>query len=222
MLAGLMRRLPPISLLSLLPLSALLAVTAGCAGSDGPSATTSSSATTSTTIDPELAALLIDPDDLPAGFSESTQVDDTVTTFCAAEDAAAGLRATGRALRGFTNPDDGASVIHVAFRFQGDGARQFVTQAAGALDRCQGVPDLSGLAFEYEALSPDLATLLDEAASAVGRHGVNVGSGSLAVNVVVLQQGDIGALLAVLGVELPRTELDALAHTAISAAMARL
>ena len=214
-----MRRLAPISLLSL---SALLSITAGCAGSGDAPTTTSSSETTSATVDPALAGLLLDPHDLPAGFSTSTQVDDTVTTFCAAEDAAAGLRATGRAVRGFTNTASGASVIQLAFRFQGNGAHRFVTQAADALDRCQGVPDLNGLAFEYDALTPDLAALLDEAGSAVGRHGVNVGSGSLAINVVVLQQGDIGELVAVLGVDLPRRELDALAHTAISAAVSKL
>lgn len=220
MLPGLMRR-PHIT--SLLAIATLVVVTIGCAGSDAPPTTTSSMPPTSTTgADEALLSLVLQPGDLPEGFMASPQVDDTATTFCAAEDAAAGLRATAREVRGFTNAGSGASVIQLAFRFEDDDAAQFVTQASEVLERCNRVPDISGLAFEYDSLSPELEGLLEQSTSAVGRHGVSIGSGSLSINVVVVQQGDVGELVAVLGVDVPRADLDALALTAIGAALAKL
>lgn len=219
MLPGPMRRLTSTTLLALL---ALVVVAGGCAGSDATPATTSSTTTSTPVVDEALAALLLERGDLPGGFTESAQVDDTVTTFCAAEDAAAGLRATAREVRGFADTSSGTSVIQLVFRFAGDGARQFVDQAGGALERCDGVPDLTGLAFEYEPLGGDLNALLDRPDAAVGRHGVNVGSGSLSINVIVVQHGDVGELIAVLGVDLPRAALDALALRSIGAALDKL
>lgn len=216
MLRRLMRR--P-TLTSLLVLTLLVTAVGGC-GDDGP-ASTSTPATAAA--DDALASLLLRPSDLPDGFAPSNDVNDTITAFCASEDAAAGLQATARAVQGFTRTGGGASVIQLAFRFKEDGAARFVTQATDVLGRCSGVPDIKGLAFEYDALSPELETVVDAAAdSSVGRHGVNVGSGSLSIDVVVLQHGDVGQLVAVLGLDLPRAELDALASTAFRAVVAKI
>lgn len=167
----------------------------------------------------ELAELALEADDLPAGFAASEEVDDTITAFCVNEDATAGLQASERVVRGFTRTPAGASVIQLLFRFDDDGAAAFVTQAGAILDRCSGVPDVSGLAFEYE----DLAVALEEPIAAaaddhVGRHGTSVGSGNLTIDVVVFRHGDVGQLVAVLGLELPRAQLDELAATAFQAA----
>jgi hypothetical protein len=218
-----MRRTTTISMLVLaLAVAAIGACDDG--GGDADTTTTertaasSTSTTDGTDIDPELAARLLEPADLPAGFTPSDTVDDTITAFCAGEDAAGGLQASARAARGFTRAGGGASVIQLAFRFRDDGAAAFVAQAAAILDRCDSVPDATGLAFEYEPLTPEVDAPVAGASDAhTGRYGVNVGSGSLAIELVVLQQGDIGQLVAVLGVDLPRAELDALAIAAFSA-----
>ena len=212
---------------ALLTVALLVTGAAACSDDEPTTAnsttTTSASTTPTTALDPALAALLLRAGDLPAGFTASHEVDDTITSFCASEDAAAGLHATARAVQGFTRTAGGASVIQVAFRFRGGDAASFVRQAGEILERCSGVPDITGLAFEYDALSPELAAVLDGAPEAsVGRHGVNVGSGSLSTNVVVLQHDDVGQLVAVLGLDLPRAELDALAVVAFSAVIARI
>jgi len=210
----------------LLVLALLVFAGAGCA-SDGraPATTTTAPRTTSSTTaqDPELAPLLLRATDLPAGFVASKDVNDTITGFCASEDAAAGLQASGRSVQGFTRTGGGASVIQLAFRFKDDGAAQFVTQARDVLGRCNGVPDIKGLAFDYDALSAELeAAIAKGPASSVGRHGVNVGSGSLSIDVAVVQQGDVGELIAVLGLDLPRADLDAIALAAFGAVVGRL
>lgn len=217
-----MRRLTP-TLVPVLVL-VLFATTAACSGKGSKATTTSSSSTpTTTAADPALDTLLLAPGELPAQFSISEAVDDTITAFCATEDAAAGLQASARSVRGFQRAGGGASVIQLAFRFRDDGASRFVSQAGNVLDRCSGVPDVKGLAFDYDSLSPTLETLIAGAGDTrVGRHGVSVGSGSLSVNVVVIQQADVGELVAVLGLNLPREQLDALADTAFSAAIAKL
>jgi hypothetical protein len=226
MLPGLMRR--P-TLACLLCLALLVSAGPGCDDQSDPPATSTTATTGSTTTvpvageDAALTALLLGPSDLPSGFAASDDVDDTITSFCAAEDATAGLQASAREVRGFTRGEGGASVLQLAFRFEDDGATRFVTQAEGALGRCSGVPDASGLAFEYDALSPGLETALGSAAEAVvGRHGINVGSGSLSIDLVVLRHGDVGQLVAVLGVDLPRADLDALAATAFTAVADRI
>ena len=56
----------------------------------------------------------------------------------------------------------------------------------------------------------------------VGRHGVSVGSASLSIDVLVMHRGDIGELVAVLGLDLGRDQLDALAQQAFGAAIAKL
>lgn len=212
------------TLTSLLVLALLVTAGAGCAD-DGPTTTTTTSAPAPSTTaeDAALAALLLRASELPDGFTIADDVNDTITAFCASEDATAGLHATARAVRGFTRTASGASVIQVAFRFEGGDAARFVTQAGEILGRCSGVPDITGLAFEYDALSPELEAVIDGATeSSVGRHGINVGSGSLSIDVVVLQHGDVGQLVAVLGLDLPRAELDALAAATFRAVVARI
>lgn len=192
-----------------------------CSDGDGGSTTTAD--TTSTTVaQGDLEARLLTAADLPPGYGPSDEVDDTVTTFCAGQDATAGLRATGRAVAGFTRTPAGASVVHLVFRFEGDGAARFVTQAEELLRGCSDVPDASGLAFSYEPVSPSVAEALDELDGVTSRYGTSVGSGRLAVDVAVARQGDLGILLAVLGVDLPRADLDTLATQAFGAAAARL
>lgn len=212
-------------LASLLVLSLLAPIAGGCSRDDAsppsrtaPSSTTDSVPDTTSATDPELQALMLAAADLPAGFTDSAEVDDTITSFCAGEDATAGLRAASREVRGFTRSPGGASVIQLAFRFRDDGAERFVAQAGEILDRCSGVPDATGLAFEYGPLSPDVEAAAGGSADAhVGRYGVNVGSGSISINVVVQRDGDVGQLVAVLGLDLPRPELDALALAAFTA-----
>jgi hypothetical protein len=208
-----MRR-PPRSVLVL----ALVLVGAVGACSDDASSTSSS---TSTTV--ALADLGLVPADLPAGFTASADVDDTLTAFCANEDATAGLQASDREVHGFTRTAGGASVIQLVFRFKGDDATAFVAQAGAILERCSGVPDLTGLAFEYGAISPGLDDALAAATDThVAKHGLSVGSGNLSLDLVVLQKGDVGQLVAVLGLDLPRSDLDALAAATFDAVAAKL
>lgn len=222
-----MRRTTAISMLVLALVSAATGACDDDRGGTDPTTTASTSAASTTTTDgadadPDLAAHLLDPADLPSGFTASDAVDDTITAFCAGEDAAGGLQASARVARGFTRSGGGASVIQLAFRFRADGAATFVAQAAAILEHCSGVPDATGLAFEYQPLTPEVEAPVAAASEThAGRYGVNVGSGSLTIELVVLQQGDIGQLVAVLGVDLPRAELDALATTAFSAVAAR-
>ncbi len=58
--------------------------------------------------------------------------------------------------------------------------------------------------------------------ASASRYGTSVGSGRLTVDVAVARQGDLGILVAVLGVDLPRADLDTLATQAFAAAVARL
>jgi hypothetical protein len=176
--------------------------------------------TTSTT--PALDELALSASDLPAGFSASTDVDDTITAFCANEDAAAGLQASAREVRGFTRDPAGASVIHLVFRF-GAGAATFVARAGEILDRCSGVPDVRGLAFEYEELSAGVDGAIAGATDAhVSRFGVSVGSGNLTLDLVVFHRNDVAQLVAVLGLDLPRADLDELATATFDAVAAKL
>jgi len=202
-----------------------------CSDDDGSAPTSTTSSTTSSTSgptdtiapdDPELAGLLITADDLPEGFAPNEEVDNTITSFCAGQDAAAGLSAEGRAITGFTRTPAGAAVIEVVFRFEGDGAAQLVTKAEDLIESCSEVPDATGLAFTYEPLSEPVAATLDGADSSTGAIGTSVGSGNLTVEIAVLQHGDLGALVAVLGVDEPQPDLDALASTAFTAAVAGL
>jgi hypothetical protein len=204
-------------------------LTGACSGDDGGRAagtTTTSPSSTLTTIasqDPTLAPLLVTVADLGTGYAASDNVADTITAFCAGEDATAGLQARGRAITGFTRTPPGASVIHVVFQFEDDGAAAFVRQATEILQRCSGVPDATGLAFEYGDPAANLVTLLAAGTDAsVTRHGVSVGSGSLQSSVAVFHRGDIGELVAVLAVDQPRALVDALATTAFTAAVAHL
>ena len=220
--------------ISILVLASLVGVVAGCSGDAGSSSASSTASTaptssTSTTSkadaddhDPALAAAMLELADLPQGFSASSSIDDTITAFCAGEDATAGLQASAREIRGFTRDGGGASVIQLAFRFRDAGAATFVEQADGILDRCSGVPDSTGLAFDYDALDPTVDSAAAAAEQHIGRHGINVGSQRLSIDVVVLRQGDVGQLLAVLGLDLPRPELDQLAATTLQAVAGKL
>ena len=196
-----------------------------CSDDDGDSGTTTTTPGTTgptDTIapdDPELTARLITADDLPEGFTPTEDVDTTITAFCAGQDAAAGLSAEGRAIVAFTRTPAGASVIEVVFRFEDEDAATFVTHAEALLASCHEVPDASGLAFTYESLSEPVAASLEGVQSSAGRFGTSVGSGDLTVEIAVVQQGDLGALVAVLGVDESRAELDALAATAFAAAV---
>jgi len=192
---------------------------------DSPTSTTSTTAAPTDTIapdDPELAGLLITADDLPEGFAPNEEVDNTITAFCAGQDAAAGLSAEGRAITGFTRTPAGAAVIEVVFRFEGDGAAQFVTKAEEIIGSCSEVPDETGLAFTYAPLSEPVAATLADADSSTGAVGSSVGSGNLTVEIAVVQHGDLGALVAVLGLDEPQADLDALPSTAFAAAVAGL
>jgi hypothetical protein len=186
------------------------------------STTTTEDAGTVAPPDPTLVELLLSEADLPDGFAPSADVDDTVTTFCAGQDAAAGLSASGRAIAAFTRTPAGASVIEVVFRFERDGAARFVEQADELLTSCDGVPDATGLAFTYEPLGDAVAATLEGATASAGRYGTSVGSGDLTVQVAVARHDDLGVLVAVLGLEQSRADLDALAAAAFAAALDKL
>lgn len=219
-------------------LAALLAVTAAACSDDEPSATSSTTSSTSSTTAGEgttsstalpnseaLVPLLLTGDDLPGGFTASDEVDDTITSFCATHDAAAGLQATERAVVGFSRTGGGASVIELVFRFRPGDAERFLAQAEEALSACSGVPDGSGtgLAFEYEPLpEPVEAALSQVGAGRTGALGTSVGSGSLVVEVAVVQQDDLAVLVAVLGLDEPQEDLDSLAAVAFAAVAERL
>jgi hypothetical protein len=165
-----------------------------------------------------LAQLILDTADLPEGFTSSPDVDDTLTAFCVNEDAAAGLQASAREVRGFTRDPAGVSVIQLVFRFGDEGAATFVAQAGEILGRCSGVPDATGLAFEYEPLSEGVDDAVAEASDThVGTYGASVGSGNLTLDLVVFERDGVGQLVAVLGLELPRADLDALATATFEA-----
>lgn len=208
-------------LTTIIVLAALMA-SAACSD-DGPSGPTTTASTTTTETEHELDRYALTTTDLPGEFVAGDDVDDTITRFCATEDATAGLQASARAVRGFTRAQGGASVIQLVFRFRDDGAATFVQQAEDALTRCSGVPDLTGLAFDYDAVSDAVAAVVADAGDArTTRHGVSVGSGNLSVEILVLHDGDVGELVAVLGLDLPRHDLDALAEAAFAATVAKL
>jgi hypothetical protein len=197
----------------------------GCSDDDDPDPATGSSSTTASTIapdDPTLEPHLLSEDDLPDGFTATEDVADTVPSFCAGQDATAGLRAAGRAIVGFSRTPEGASVIEAVFRFEDDGAAAFVEQAEEILTSCSDVPDATGLAFTYEPLSAPVQSVLAGADTAASRFGTSVGSGDLTVEIAVVAEGDLGALIAVLGFDEPRADLDALTATVFEAAVANL
>lgn len=219
-----MRR--PTSPLVLLVALALAVGAAACSddgggGDAGATSTTAAGPTTTVPNDPDLARLLLTADDLPEGFSPVPDVGTTVTGFCAGEDATAGLQASGRAVLGFNRTPVGASVIHLVFRFRSGDAATFVRQADEILSRCNEVPDAQGLAFTYEPLADEVAEVLEATDASTGRFGTNVGSASFTEQIAVFRQGDVGHLVAVLGVDLPRAELDALAGAAFGAAVVK-
>lgn len=212
-------------------LAALALLAAACSSGDDatpPDPTSTTTSTTeadgppATTEAESLESLVLTVDDLPEGFAPSGDVDDTVTTFCAGQDATAGLQATAREVVGFTRTPPGASVVQLVLRFAEDGAADFVAQAASLLEGCNEVPDATGLAFTYEPVSPGLAELVEPLDGSAARYGTSFGSGNLTLNVVVLHQGDVGQLVAVLGLEQDRADLDALAEAAVGAAVERL
>lgn len=206
---------------SVLLLALVLVGAVGACTDDTSSTSTSTSSSTSTTL--ALADLGLVPADLPAGFTASSDVDDTITSFCANEDATAGLQASGREVHGFTRTAGGASIIQLVFRFKDDGATAFVAQAGAILERCSGVPDVTGLAFEYDAITTGVDDAVDTASDThVAKHGASVGSGNLSLDLVVLQTGDVGQLVAVLGLDLSRADLDALAAATFDAVAAKL
>lgn len=206
----------------------VLLITVACSDDGGSAGTTTSSSTagdggssTSTTADPALVPFLLTTTDLPGTFHAASGVDDTVTTFCAGQDAAARLHASARALVGYTRDPAGASVIQLVFRFRADDATGFVEQARDAFDSCSDVPDIQGLAFAYEASTPSVDAVFDATDGHVTRYGTSAGSGSLHVETAVFRRGDIAQLVAVLVVNGTRADLDALATSAFTAAVGR-
>ena len=194
------------------------ALLASCTSADGPR----SAATAPATAAPApLEGVLLTAADLPDGF-EPAAGDDTITTFCAGQDAAAGLRATDRQVAAFARQPSGASVIQVVLRLEADGAQRFVEQAGELLQSCSEIPDAAGLAFAYEPVSEPVATALEAVPGTVSGYGTSVGSGSLTVQVAAARRGEVAVLVAVLGVDQPRAELDALAVEVFDAALARL
>jgi hypothetical protein len=209
---------------------AVALVAAACSGDDDRSdATTTTTAmvgpTTPTTVadDPTLAPLLVTADDLPDGFARTEDVGDTITAFCANEDATAGLQASGRAIAGFGRTPAGVSVLQVVFRFRTGDAATFVRQADEILQRCDQVPDATGLAFDYTPAAADLLSALTPGTdAATAATGVSIGSGSLRSAVGVVHKGDVGTLIAVLAVDTDPAVLDELARSVFTAAVARL
>lgn len=203
-----------------------LVLAAACTGDDTDPAPSTTAPTTTAAPgvddDPALRALLLEAGDLPAGFAPVADVGDTVTSFCAGEDAAAGLRADGRAVVGFASTPPGRSVVEVVLRFpDGAGAQAFVDQAEAVLARCDEVPDVSGLAFDYGPLDPAVAGALTPVDDVVTADGRSVGSGALRSLVGVYRQGRLAVLVAVLAVEATEAEVTALATTAFAAASRR-
>jgi hypothetical protein len=216
--------LPASRLGALLLVALLVAGSAACSDDDDPASDTSTTTTVPVGVDddPTLVPLVLQAGDLPGTFAPSDNVDDTITSFCAGEDATAGLRATGRALAGYRRDPAGASVIHVVFRFADDGAAAFVQQAETILGRCHEVPDVTGLAFSYQPVTPAVADALRGADASASRYGTSFGSGNLTIDLAAFRRGDVGELVAVLGVDTPRDQLDALAAAAFAAAVERL
>jgi predicted small secreted protein len=177
----------------------------GAGGDPGGSATTTAPpepAPTTTAPSDELAPLLLTIDDLPAQFEPSDTVDDTLTTVCAGQDATAGLRATDRAVVGFRSDPPGVAVVQIVLELVDDGAATFVAQADDLLASCDSVPDLSGLAFEYEPVDPDVEALLAEGTDGhAARRGLSVGSGTFVLDLAFFHRGDTGQLVAVIGLD---------------------
>jgi hypothetical protein len=215
------------------PIAALAAVAllalgplAACSDDGGRSSsrTTTSTTTdpaTSTTVDPGLLTRILDPGELPVGFSrDDSGIDTTITSFCAGQDAAAGLQASARLAAGFRRQPAGASVVQLVFQFRAGDAARFVTQAEKVLDACSNVADFQGLAFTYEPTAPEVDAALDGSDAHVTRYGASVGSAKLTEEVAVFRHGDVGQLIAVLGVDLTRADLDLLARSAFGSAVA--
>lgn len=207
--------------------AAILSPLGACSDDDEPAASTTSRPVASTTTDTdttgaELEPVLVEASDLPSGFEPADGVDDTITTFCAAEDAAAGLSAESRAVAGFNREAPGSSVVQLVFAFEDDDAATFVAQADAILERCSEVPDFTGLAFDYEPASDALVSIFTPTDGHTTAYGTSVGSGNFTVAIAVFHRGEVGELIAVLGIDLPRAELDEVARAAFSAAVERL
>jgi hypothetical protein len=211
----------PTSVLAVLLAAVLLA---GAACSDDHPSKPDVSSTSSTQVpdrnDPALGRFLIKASDLPAGFIAST-ADNTITSFCAGQDAVAGLRASARAFVAFGRNPAGAAVVHLIFRFHKGEAATFIDQARAILDTCSNVPDIRGLAFAYDPSAPAIDAALTHTDAHVSRHGTSVGRGNLSEDVGMFRRGDVGELVAVLTDGLPRDQTDALALAAFSAAVKR-
>lgn len=163
---------------------AAILVAAACSDDDEPAATTEPttqpSDSTASTADeaPDGEPVddrLLTGDDLPAGFEPAGEVDDTITSFCVSEDATAGLSASARAAAAFAREPQGMSVVQLVFRFRDGRAARFVEQADAILERCQEVPDFSGLAFAYEPVSAEVARALEGSDASTARYGTSVG-----------------------------------------------
>lgn len=218
---------PPTSLRPVLVVATVLGLLVTAACSDDGDGTSSSSSSSSTTIpipsDPELETMLLREGDLPPAFTVETGTEgaDTITSFCAGEDAAAGLQASGRALVRIRREPVGVAVLQLVFRFRDDDAATFVRQAGEILQRCHEVPDAQGLAFSYEPATPAIDAVFADADDFVARYGSSVGSATFNEDIAVFRRGDVAQLVAVLAVDTPRAEVDALSLAAFTAAVDR-
>jgi hypothetical protein len=213
----------PTSVLAALAAAALL-LGAACSDDDHPS-TDPTSSTASTELparnDPTLGKHLLRATDLPAGFAAVAGRDDTITSFCAGQDAVAGLQATARAFVSFTRTPAGAAVLQLIFRFREGDAARFMDQSTAILDTCSSVPDIHGLAFAYDPSTDAVDAILKDSDAHVSRHGTSVGRGNLNEDVAMFRRGDVGVLVAVLTNDQTRDQTDALAVAAFTAAVRR-
>lgn len=206
---------------------ALLLLGGACSDDDGrePATSTTAAATTSTTLDPALEALLLAPADLPGTFTVAPDTglggQEVATSLCATQNPIAGLSATALSLVQLRRDPAGAAVGHFAIRFVPGDAQRFVEQTAAALDACDEVPGLTGLAFDYEPTSDEVEAVLAPAAGHVARYGTQIGSESAREDVAVFRVGDVGHLVTVVTRDADRAATDALAVEVYRAVVAK-
>jgi hypothetical protein len=169
--------------------------------------------------DPALRATQVQASDLGTGFIEDTSSNNTVTSFCFAQDATHDLRATARAYVGYGRAP--AGVLQLTFRFRKGDAERFVAQADQMFSSCNEVPDIQGQAYTYQPVTRAVDATLASTDGHTARYGVSVGNGNLTEEVAVFRKGDIGVLIAVVTYQVPRADTDALATKALTAAVRR-
>lgn len=200
---------------------AVLLGAVGCNGDGSESAQTTTTPSPSTTTESApLDAALVTAADLPGTFVVEPEADPTVTTICAGQDAAQGLTASARAVVQLRREPAGASVVQLVIRFEDDGAVRFVDRARELLGGCENVPDLAGLAFEYEPPPGEIEALLDRGSDDhVAQRMRSVGSGNYVIDLAIFRVGNVGELVASLAVG---AAPEGLTEAAVRAALERL